>query len=41
MTRDCPRLGGSFGGETLYANEKYVSPNEARSALKRKARRAV
>lgn len=34
-------FGGSFGGETLYANEKYVSPNEARSALKRKASRAT
>eukprot|EP00967_Tisochrysis_lutea_P065100 scaffold84548_cov37-Tisochrysis_lutea.AAC.1 len=28
---------GSFGGETLYANSDYVSPNETRSALKRKS----
>lgn len=32
-------FGGAFGGETLYANGAYVSPNEARSALKRKAGR--
>jgi len=28
---------GSFGGETLYANPEYISPNEARSAQKRKS----
>jgi ribosome biogenesis protein BRX1 len=32
---------GSFGGETLYANPEYVSPNEARSALKRKSSRTT
>jgi len=32
---------GSFGGETLYANGDYVSPNEARSRLKRKASRST
>jgi ribosome biogenesis protein BRX1 len=29
-------LDGSFRGATLYANGKYVSPNEARTELKRK-----
>ena len=27
---------GSFGGQTLYQNPKFVSPNEARAADKRK-----
>ena len=31
----------SFGGETLNANGAYVSPNEARSRLKRKAGRST
>lgn len=26
---------GMFGGETLFANGKYVSPNEARAAVRR------
>ena len=29
-------FGGCFGGETLYANGKYVSPNTERAARKRK-----
>jgi ribosome biogenesis protein BRX1 len=29
-------FGGTFGGDTLYANGKYVSPNDERAARKRK-----
>uniref|UniRef100_A0A7S0L3C5 Brix domain-containing protein n=1 Tax=Coccolithus braarudii TaxID=221442 RepID=A0A7S0L3C5_9EUKA len=32
-------LAGPFSGETLYANDKYVSPNTMRSQIKRKASR--
>lgn len=32
---------GSFGGETLFANGKYVSPNEERLAKKRDKQRAA
>jgi|TARA_B100000524_G_C23651697_1_gene370380 ribosome biogenesis protein BRX1 len=34
-------FGGAFGGQTLYFNGQYVSPNEARSDLKRKAGRSA
>jgi len=34
-------LAGAFSGETLYSNVDYVSPNEARAALKRKASRST
>jgi len=35
-------LGGCFSGETLYSNDKFVSPNEARAEFKRqKAKRTM